>query len=279
MTNSDSGMRANRTKTEERLEELLGGTTESLPIIKTGAWYFTANFGDVLNGTPIGRLVRYDAGDRLLRPSAEVAIPGVVHGSVVFRNGRAMFDGNGYLTFTVTENQINTLEKAKLDMSLTAPQPLLMIGRGQIDDTREGADPYANPVLHYSNGGAAFGFWAPKGTMASRVNLEEVRTSYGLSPEGMTPAMWYAHVETTYASVVDGRRYRFAHKLVDVDSLDPVVKREFFLYDKFEVALDAGATFSVGAAPDKSPKFAGWLEEVIFDPMGGSGSPGGGGGT
>ena len=60
-------------------------------------------------------------------------------------------------------------------------------------------------------------------------------------------------------------------------TLDYLNKREFFVYEPFQLPLTAGSAFYIGHAPmaGASP-FRGWLEEVIFDPCSGSGNGGGG---
>lgn len=232
------------------------------------AWFFVANFSNVQNNRPIGQLQRYEVGDLPFKPSVSIDIPGAVIGDVAFAAGHAVFNG-GHIRFDVTADQVAELDVAKLDLAMISPKPLSLIGMGR-------AEPGvgASPVVYYECAGTGCGLYvANDGGVVSQVNVERQSHSTGFSPRALDATIWFAYVGQEYKRVVDGKRYRMVHDIVDpTDILNYVIRREFFLYERFEMPLLPGGTFYVGATPVAGvAPFRGWIEEVVVDPTGGSG--------
>jgi hypothetical protein len=266
-----------RTRIEQRFKEKLEEEGLPLPIAKEEAWYFSANFAQLPNGAPLGYIRRYEKGDVALHPSAETAIAGQVVGDVQFKDSRAYFGGNGHIEFHITQAHVQALDEPKLEDTFLTPKPLIMLGVGQVDRAAHADSNFANPVIYFRSGESAFGLFVPDGGLVSKINLEVLRATTGYASRELQAAVWYAHIEQAYKKVQDGKRFRYAHEIMDGVTLDYLSKREFFLYEKFRLALKPGSVFYVGSAPVAGvAPLRGWLEEVIFDPMGGSHDGGGG---
>jgi hypothetical protein len=265
-----------RTRIEQRFKEKLEEEGLPLPIAEDGAWYFSANFGQTPNGAPLGYLRRYEKGDVVLHPHAETPVVGQVVGDVRFEGGRALFGGNGHIEFHITQAHVQALDEPKLNDTFLTPKPLIMLGVGQVDRAAHADANYANPVLYYRCGESAFGLFVPDGSLVSKINLEVVRATTGYANRDLQAAVWYAHIEQAYKKVQSGKRFRYAHEIMDGVTLDYLSKREFFLYEPFLVTLKPGAVFYVGNAPLPGvTPLRGWLEEVVFDPAGGTHNGGG----
>jgi hypothetical protein len=255
---------------QQRIEAALSRNGEPpLDPFNEPAWFFVANFSNVQNNRPIGQLQRYEIGDRPFQPSVTTDIPGTVVGDVTFVDGHAEFNG-GHIRFDVTTDQVAGLDVAKLELAMASPKPLSLIGLGR---AQPAADANARPVVYYECGSTGCGlFVANDGVLSSHVNIERQSHPTGISPRALDATIWFAFAQE-YKRVVDGKRYRMVHDIVDPDHiLEHLIRREFFLYERFEMPLQPGGTFFVGAAPTEgAAPFRGWLEEVIVDPTGGSG--------
>ena len=222
--------------------------------------------------------MRYEAGDLPFRPSISTPIVGDIVGDVRFENGRAYFDGNGYLKFQVTDQHIQALDRAKLDAALASPKPLSMVGYGHADAVpanEPGQPNELNPALYYTTGTSKFGLFARPDMLASKINLEAPQTD--ISAQVIpTPAIWFAYVSQQLDDDTSGAQYRFRLETVDPDHiLEHLTRQEFALFDRFQMQLEPGSVFYVGATPPEGTqaRFHGWLEEVIFDPTGGTNGP------
>ena len=268
-----------RTQIEQRFMAQLTAMGQALPRVTDPAWYFSASFANVDNNEPIGYLRRYDKDDQLLYPRAETIVPGKVVGDVRFAEGRAYFSGQGHIEFNITQEHTAALDQAKLDASFLAPKPLIMMASGQVDRAAYADAAFANPALFYRSGQSEFGLFVPDGSIVSKINLEVLRAATGQVPTHTGAAVWHAYIAQAYKRVQDGKRFRLAHDLMDSATLSVLSKREFFIYEPFQVPLNAGATVYVGHAPIAgATPFHGWIDEIIFDPTGGSSGGGGGDG-
>ena len=262
-------LQSNATPIEQRIKDAVAALNETLDPIREAAWYFTVSFRNVQDGQVVGRLARYEPGDMPFQPSHSVDVPGVVVGNVVFDNGRAMFDGNSYIQFHIAEEQVVSLDKAKMEAFLVTPKPMSMIGYGQIDRSVSFTSPHQNPVIYFDSGSSGIGLFVPGGEMLTKINLEDLGPSE--SPvSGLDEEIWFSYIanqDLSSGSTV------LREEIVDpANILGHLSRREFPIVDAFQLSLAAGATFTVGYAPlvaDASP-YQGWLEEVIFDPTGGS---------
>lgn len=268
-----------RTGIEQRFKEQLDAAKKPLPRVTEPAWYFCVSFANVEQGAPVGYLRRYDKGDQLLYPRAEAAVQGKVVGNVRFEQGRANFDGTGHIEFHITARHADELGKAELEETFLSPKPLMLMGSGQVDRTAYAENVFANPVMFYRNGQTEFGLFVPEGAVVTKINLEVLRAATGQAPDALGVAVWNSYIAKKYDRVQDGKRFRLVHDIMDAATLAMLVRREFFLYESFQVPLTVGATFYIGNAPlPGATALRGWIEDVIFDPTGSSGGGGGGGG-
>ena len=267
-----------RTRIEKRYKEQLDAAGKALPRVTDPAWYFSASFANLQAGAPVGYLRRYDKDDLMLYPRAEAIVQGQVVGDVRFSDGRAHFAGQGHIEFHITQEHTQELDKAKLDLTFLTPKPLILMGSGQVDRTAYADAAFANPALFYRSGQTEFGLFVPDGSIVSKINLEVLRAATGQVPTQANAAVWHAYIAQAYKRMPDGKRFRLVHDILDEATLATLTRREFFIYESFQVPLTIGATFYVGHAPIAgATPFHGWIEDVIFDPTGGAPSGGGGG--
>jgi hypothetical protein len=264
------------TKIEQKLRDALLERGDHFDPIEDRAWYFVVNFEDVRADVPYGRLMRYEKNDWPFEPSAYVDIPGKIVGDVRIEQGRAYFDGGGFIQFPVTQHAVDVILPPKIPVPLADPKPLLMICHGQIASSSADTG-FGNPALYYECGTSSFGMFVPDGTARVRINAEnvgntvaEARTAF----VGSDSAIWLAYIDSDFAQEANGPRYRLLNEVISPDDiLNHVVRQEFFLNHAFSVGLVDGATFTIGGAtvPESKP-FRGWIEEAIFDPSGGTGN-------
>lgn len=263
------------TKIEEAIRAEVARMGEQLDPITSPAWYFVVNFQDLAGGQPLGRLMRYDEGNRPFEPAMHLDILGQVIGNVRFADGRAHFDGNGHIEFRMAQQHVDQLygsvEPPKIDVLLASPKDLVMIGHGQISAPTSGT-PHANPVLYVQSAGAEFGLFVPDGSIHSRMNLDELGDPAGTpaAAKSLESAIWFAYIPTTSATEAHAHQ-RWVHEIVAPSRiLTHEARQVFALSQRVHVNLEAGTTFTIGNAPGAQP-FKGWLEEVIFDPTGSTG--------
>jgi hypothetical protein len=268
------------TKIEEKIRAKLAELGQRLDPITHPAWYFIVNFQDLADGQPIGRLLRYEEGNLPFEPVAHLDIPGRIVGDVRIADGRAYFDGNGYVEFQVTTDQRDQLfgpvEPAKLEVELASPKDLVMIGHGHISQAEPGVT-QANPVLYVKSAGSEFGLFAPDGAIHSKVNVDECSgpAEAAAIAQSLNSVIWFAYISKK-TPAGGAAMPRWVHEIIDPNDILTAIKpKPFDLSQHVEVRLEPGTTFTIGGAPDAQP-FKGWLEEVIFDPTGGGGSGRGG---
>lgn len=269
-----------RTRIEQRFAELLAKEGQPLPRAKEATWFFSANFAQAASGGPQGYLRRYEKGDVMQSPSEETVIPGKVVGEVRFENGHAVFNGNGHLEFEIGPAPAQMLRSATVTQAFLTPKPLIMLGVGQVNRaayvSNAYANPFVNPILYYRSGDANFGLFVPDGSMVSKVNQEVLHATTGFATRDLTSAVWYAQIVDFIKNAKDGKRFLYAHDIIDDVAFEYVSRRDFFLYEPLTVPLTPGSVFYVGNAPLPGvAPMRGWLEEVIFDPAGGAHNGGG----
>lgn len=263
------------TKIEEKIRAKLAAMGERLDPITHPAWYFIVNFQELADGRPIGRLLRYEEGNLPFEPAAHLDIPGRIVGDVRIADGRAYFDGNGYVEFQVTTDQRDQLfgpiEPAKLEVELASPKDLVMIGHGHISQAESGATE-ANPVLYVKSAGSEFGLFVPDGAIHSKVNVDQRSgpPEAAAIAQSLDSVIWFAYISKKTPSG-GAAMPRWVHEVIDPnDILTPMAQKPFDLSQHVEVRLEPGTTFTIGGAPGEA-RLKGWLEEVIFDPTGGTG--------